>query len=256
VGVHIPTGLERFRTLLPFPLASLFLILLVVSAPMGQEASFANSINGANRTPAAVSTESSVLPILGILDNAKQSGSLEFSGPCNSFVNPGFPEFPRVSTVASNDGSTVQKLRNLFKNDRAMRVKQDSDGTIRMRERGVPRDILNVRIGHISFDTGGGFNANAAVNLILSAPEVKLFMKSRRIVWPYGGNAATGLVGAPPPTLPHISGQMENVTVSDALGRILTTFPGIWVYENCPPSDLRQRVIYFEFYRRQDRSMQ
>lgn len=239
----------RFSTL-----AVALVFQISVSVSMGQEAGISDAIHGTDGTPATVTTESSLLPILEILDKANLSGSVEFSGPCNSFVRPGFPEFPQASITATSDGSTLQNLRNLFANDKAMRVTQDSDGTIRMREPGVPRDILSVWIDQISFDTGGGgvFNANAALNFILSTPEVKLFMKSHDIKRPYDGNVLMGTIGPPPPTVPHISGSMKNVTVSDALDRTLKTFPGIWIYENCPGNDARQRIVYFQFYRQQN----
>jgi hypothetical protein len=54
--------------------------------------------------------------------------------------------------------------------------------------------------------------------------------------------------GAWPPQSPRISGSLENVTLSQALDRVLKTFPGIWVYEDCPKSDKKNRVIYLRFY--------
>ena len=40
----------------------------------------------------------------------------------------------------------------MFANDEDMQVTQAPDGTIRMVEKSVPQDLLNVKIGHISFD--------------------------------------------------------------------------------------------------------
>ena len=132
-----------------------------------------------------------------------------------------------------------------------MQVMQESDGTIRMIETGVPTDLLNIRIRDIVFEGYGHsavYNPNAALNFILSAPEVVAFMKLHDIGWPFAGEAAPGNPGAWPPDLPHISGSLDNVTLSEALDRVLKTFPGVWVYENCPRSDKKNRVVYFRFF--------
>jgi hypothetical protein len=144
-------------------------------------------------------------------------------------------------------------LREILSDDPAMQVKQDPDGTIRMTEIGVPSDLLNVKISHILFETSrpgqpGIYTANGALRLILRAPEVVAFMKTHNIEWPYHGDAVPGNLGAWPPESPHISGSLENVTLSGALDHILRTFGGIWIYEDCPRSDSKNRVVYFRFY--------
>ena len=53
---------------------------------------------------------------------------------------------------------------------------------------------------------------------------------------------------APSPRLPHISGNLDNVTLSEALDYVLRTFPGLWVYENCP-SKKRKRAVFITFFR-------
>jgi hypothetical protein len=202
---------------------------------------------------AAGSAASSLLPILELLDKAKLSGSLEFSGSCETFSSPEFPRFPELNTNSTVGSSPLQTLREFFANDPAMHVTQDPDGTVRMTESGVPQDILNVKISHISFDGNGvGFyNPYAAMNFITWTPEVRLFMTSHHIGWPYSGNVANGIFGTVPTSLPHLSGHMDNITLSEAMDHVLKTFPGVWIYENCPRSDSRGRVVYFQFYQLQ-----
>jgi len=53
-----------------------------------------------------------------------------------------------------------------------------------MREKGVPTDILNVKISHISFEDYAHhdiYTANGAVQVILSAPEVVAYAKTHDI---------------------------------------------------------------------------
>jgi hypothetical protein len=74
-------------------------------------------------------------------------------------------------------------------------------------------------------------------------------MNADNIQWPYSSDAFTTLVGknsiSPPP---HVSGTWENITVSEALDRILRIFPGIWIYENCLAHGNKKRIVYIRFY--------
>jgi hypothetical protein len=192
----------------------------------------------------------SLKPILEVLDRAKLSGSLEFSGSCDL---RDFPDFPQFRDSATSGGLPLQTVRDMLADDSAMQVMQDPDGTIRMIESGVPTDLLNVRISHILFESNGAngqraiYSPNVALRYILQAPEVVAFMKAHDIGWPYVGEAVPGNAGARPSSWPHISGSLDNVTLSEALDRVLKTFPGIWIYENCPQSDKRNRIVYFRF---------
>ncbi len=138
-----------------------------------------------------------------------------------------------------------------------MQVTQDTGGTIRMNETGVPTDLLNVKISHIPFETYGQrvYTANGGLKVILQTPEVLAFMKAHDIRGPFGpfdgcsghGEAVPGNLGQWPPEYPHISGSLDNVTLSEALDYVLRTFPGIWIYESCPQSDKKKRVVYLRF---------
>ncbi len=194
-------------------------------------------------------------PILEVLDNAKLSASLEFSGRCEPAYPPDLPQF---HAAATSGDTPLQVLREMFGADSAMRVTQDPDGTIRMKEIGTPTDLLNVRISHISFEGHGGrtaygptqngvYTPNDALSTILLAPEVVGFMKTRGIETLKGSSSVPGSAGPWPPQFPHISGSMDNVTVAEALDRVLKTFPGVWYYENCQQTGKKNRVVRFRF---------
>ena len=197
-----------------------------------------------------------LLPMLKILDKANLSGSLEFSGTCDL---ENLPDFPRLRVPAMTGVSPLQILRDMLRDDPEIQVSQDQDGMVRMIESGVQTDILNLRISHISFahqsvhgapawDAGHEPN-DALIRAILAAPEVTAFMKARDIEWPFSGGGVSGnALGQWPADSPHISGSMDNVTLSQALDQVLETFPGIWVYENCPATDRTNRVVYFRFF--------
>lgn len=190
-------------------------------------------------------------PILDVLDSANLSGSLEFSGSCDV---QNLPEFPRLRTTTTGKGSPLQRLREIFADDPLMYVEQDGNGIIRMKESGVPSDVLNLEIRRIQFQSNGAngqwdiYTPNDALRFVLQAPEMSAFLKAHNIDWPYAGEMAPENIRAWPSEAPHISGSLDNVTVSEALDHILTRFPGIWAYENCPRSTVKNRVIYIRFF--------
>lgn len=125
-----------------------------------------------------------------------------------------------------------------------------------MIEPGIPADFLNVRIHRITFkdDLGNGpsglftFTANGALWFVVSAPEVGAFSRGHDINVVFSSEIVSGGLYWPPGS-PHMSGTLDDVTVGEALDRILHTFHGVWVYENCPQSETHRRAIFLRFYR-------
>jgi hypothetical protein len=86
-----------------------------------------------------------------ILSSAQLSGSLENWGLCD--ISQPHPEFPRLRTLSSHDGSALEALQEMFADNTKMRVTQESDGKIRLVETDVPKDFLEVKIHHLSFSS-------------------------------------------------------------------------------------------------------
>lgn len=180
-------------------------------------------------------------PITEILRRAKISGSLEYWGSCNNEHT--FPDFPPVTTPSSPPAPPLQTLRKMFANDEDMQVTQEPGGTIRMVEKTVPQDLLNVKIGHISFNEYPMFVPTYVLWFITHAPDVETFKKN------HGIRQLGGMINQSSSPVPRVSGELNNVTLSEALDYMLKTFPGLWVYENCPGSGQNKRVVVFAFYR-------
>lgn len=184
-------------------------------------------------------------PILDVLGREHLSGSLEYWGSCNEHY---IPNFPKVTRPLGDSASPLQVLREMFANDEKMQVTQNPDGTIRMREADVPRDLLNVKIAHISFDDEQKkgdpmYSPRMVLNFITNAPEVQIFMKNHSIGQP-------SLVVNEPvaPGGPQAKGELNNVTLAEALNYMLKTFRGLLVYENCPGDTKSNRRVVFAFY--------
>jgi hypothetical protein len=193
-----------------------------------------------------------IQPVLNVLKEAKAPGSLEFFGKCESFVYPGFPDFPPIVPGDPTAGSPVQKLRSIFSRDPSMQINQLSDGRLQLIEDNIPQDILNIKIADINFSANGRYvnNPNGAVQQVLYSPEVQNFVTLHSIKFPYPqGGVATGIFGGiPNPAIPRISAEFHDVTVEFLLNEIAKTFQNLWIYENCPTSAKGSRVIYIRFY--------
>lgn len=184
--------------------------------------------------------------ITDVLSRAGASGSIAYWSP--SGCRPGpfrYPEFPKL-VPASYSGSLLDTLREMFANDPKMSITQEPGGIVRMRERDVPTDILDVKIHHLSFN--GQVIGNdvfhgpiMAMRSILMAPEVQDFARERSIrpifLDRIPGNAAYGK---------RAQGELGDVTVSQALDYLLHTFPGYWIYGNCT-NETGSREVFFWF---------
>jgi len=184
----------------------------------------------------------------GVMKKAPFSGSLEYWGDCG--MDQEAPVLPEVRTPAGDGASpsALVMLREMFENDPKMQVTGDADGTIRIIQSDVPKDLLNVTIRKISFTNV--YDPETGTALIFTGPEVRAFMKAHGI-WSYDQayrfHVANLNRQAPVSGLPHISESLENVTVQQALDRLLKTFPGFWIYENCR-DEKGGRVIAYSYF--------
>jgi hypothetical protein len=173
-----------------------------------------------------------------ILSSAQLSGALEYWGFCDG--SKPRSEFPRLRPVSGHEGSARDVLREMFADDTKMQVTEDSDGMIRMVETDVPKDFLEVKIHHFSFppDYHSG-SGSMAVYTLLNAPEVIEFMKrniGRGVPW-----EGWGMPGQIPPYR-RVIGELNDVTVAQALDHIAHTFPGFWTYQNCHTAEGARKI--------------
>ena len=193
-------------------------------------------------------------PLIEALADAGASGSLELQGHWD-----GGPRwhFPNLRPPTTSGSSLLQVVREMFADDPAMQVTQDQDGTVRMIENGVQADLLNVRISHIWFASNGvplqyaAFSPNSALMQVLQSPEVEAFMKAHDMELGFRGEVFLGNQ-THSPDLPHIAESMDDVTVSQALDRILETFPGIWFYEHLSRRGEKGEFVFLKFFNLHD----
>ena len=181
-----------------------------------------------------------------VLRSAHASGSLTYQGSCDYTG----PEAPPLKALSEYSGPPSEVLQKMFASVPHMRVMQEANGIVRMAETDVPTDLLDLKIDHLAFyssldDNTLSHGANMALMAIETNPEVRAFRKAHHIgpdfIGIMPGDAASGK--------PVVYGKLENVTVSQAMDRILQTIPGFWIYENCVDKG-GERTVRLSFYER------
>ena len=185
--------------------------------------------------------------IRDVLRQGATSGSIISAADDCEMADSQIP-VPTSIHAPKQTGSTVEQLKDMFSEISGMVVTKDSNGIIRMVQKGVPTDILDLRIRFVVFSPSNApfpqlfHGPNMALVTILSSPEVRLFMKQHNITPP-----PSRLEGHMGQNLPPLTGQLHDVTLSQALDYVLQSFPGYWVYESCTTKEGR-RAVNFHFY--------
>jgi len=141
----------------------------------------------------------------------------------------------------------------MFDVDPQMRVTQDGDGTVRMVETDVPNDVLDVKIHRLAFYRSDASESDPvhgpgmALFAILRTPEVMAFGKAHNIGGLPSPDKGLVLPGNCCGSGRIVTGELDDVTVSQGLDYVLKTFPGFWLYENCRDSE-GGRTVFFNFY--------
>lgn len=187
--------------------------------------------------------------ILDVLAAARVAASLTYTGKCGPHVL--VPDLPSVrepeKPYAQNPADT---FRSMFSVDGRTVVSQENNGIIRVIETGVQTDILHVRIAHLSFK--GISDPDEALHVVLSAAEVQSFMQANGIRQPFYSYSVPfyllpGPNKTPMPGSRSISGELDEVTLADALDYIVKAFAGFWLYQNCQSLN-GQRLVYFDLF--------
>lgn len=226
--MHVPLGVEGESSMLRRALVTA----VVLSTPL--------CLLAQQETRPSLKLVAPLAPLFESLRKANISGSLEFSSPRCDAGKPA--EWPHWRILAASEKPPLQVARETWADDPTIQVTQDADGTMRMIQSGVPTDLLDLRISEIPrFDA---YDANAAKESILWARDVAAFMYAHHIPMPSSGGVVHGGTHVDPP---RRFDPMHDVTVSQAMDRVLKIFPGIWVYQDCLQPDGKGRFIWFTF---------
>jgi hypothetical protein len=169
----------------------------------------------------------------------KSSGSLILSGTCmatnvdKDVVGDALPHPPQGPFQDLGEAMTaVSQL------DPHLSWTRDAGGLLRVSDDRVPDDVLRIRIQRVHFKSA--VDANEAIRSVLSSPEVRAYFKENHIE---DGTVFNSLMPLSTKGLPRLSADLRNVTVAEALDRVMRFFPGLWIYSECREGSLRRVMV-------------
>jgi hypothetical protein len=168
--------------------------------------------------------------------NSDKAVRLYYQAVCHvtkDFVNQEPVPFPLTKVQAPSKGKTgLAAIRDIFKNDKNVAVREDSGGIIRVWIGKVPTAILQTKLTVVALEPMDQYNPNDALGTILQTKEMDAAMRSLRFRTP---PTSAGTVAEPMNGLPHLPASIRNVSVEQAIDKIAKTWAGegIVIYGAC-----------------------
>jgi hypothetical protein len=186
----------------------------------------------------SVRSERDVLKYLWpALDYGEKVGRIYYRGSCQLQLDADpAASFPQLNVQPPSNGkSGVAAVREIFRHEKDVSVKETDPGIIRIRIGSVPDAVLRVTISNLVLTPEEQYNYWLAIFKIENAPEVQSAMRELKIRL----RVRTVSIGIVQPTdgLLHLSGVITNVTMDQALDLVAKTFRGIVLYDFCTPPD-------------------
>lgn len=166
----------------------------------------------------------------------RSSGSLILHGTCENT----FDGRDVVSDTVSNlpDGTfknLADGLTELSHREPHVSWTRDKSGSFQVIDDRAVSDILQLRLACVRFK--GAVTPTAAIRDLMSTPEIRAYLADNRI------EEGTMFEHAGPVTtegLPQLSGELRDVTVAQALDRIVRFFPGLWIFSECSDGSVKR----------------
>ncbi len=159
----------------------------------------------------------------------KSSGSMTLGGTC---------EGTSADNVVASDALTFppkgpfnnlgEALTAVSQIDSHIAWANDANGLTRVQDARVSNGVLGLRLRRVHF--GGEVDASSAIQVVMSAPEVREHFKENNIE---DGAPTIGLMSGSTKGMPKLTGDLLDVTVAEALDHIVRFFPGLWIYKEC-----------------------
>jgi hypothetical protein len=153
--------------------------------------------------------------------------------------------FPKLQLRSpSTDKTGFDAVRQIFRDDKRVRVTRNSSGIITITVGEPPTDILQTRIRRLSLMPNEQYNEQLAIVAVMHTKEFESAERVLRIKVPTSVLAVN--IVEPTKGLPHLPSSLENTTVDEALDRIARTFRVAVLYASCPPQSNQPRMITFD----------
>ena len=171
--------------------------------------------------------------------DTRTSGSIILTGTCESTMSGRVVSTEELAIPDPIDIKRIDDdLDNLSHLSSHYGWFRRNDGLVQFRDNRASAELLRLHLA--KFELLQAVNLEDAVNKLLKVQQVKSFLKQHHI------DLEPEFTGASfwndeqiqrlskSPTAPKYSLKLTDVTLEEALNSIVRTFPGVWIYRECP----------------------
>lgn len=158
------------------------------------------------------------------------SGSIALGGTCKDSL-PGINIVTeRLSTRPAGPFKNLDEaLDALTQLDNRYSWTRQSDSFVKLRDNHVTAPLLSFRLN--LFKSRSRIDSDEMIRELMSIPEVVSFMKSNGIAFEIAFTGASFHHHSEGSSSQSIT--LRNVTIEEALDRIVLLYPGVWIYNEC-----------------------
>ena len=206
---------------------AVFHLALLASAVLGCHSSKRGQASS-DVAPIGTVDQSPKEAILSVLRQGNLSAIVEVRGRCLDAHAIAYTL--KVNPQRSQEGEPLAQLRSLLSGNQGLNFFVNGANLIVISSEGVDRDLLQVRIRHLRLSETEQYNPNDALLAALASKEIQGYMSQHNISLT---NQWGGLRAVPSTEMTHMRPQFDDLTLDQFEKKILETFPGIVVYQEC-----------------------
>jgi hypothetical protein len=170
--------------------------------------------------------------LVPVLLQARKAGRIYYA-PSSCVPDENDPDpFPTIDMQPPpKETSGLAAVREIFRHDHNIKVKESPSGIIRIRIGKIPDAILQTKLSRIYLMPIAQYNPVDAILAIERSEEVQAAMHRLGIHQAF--QAVNVQIVMPAPGLPHLPKSIDNLTMEQALDLVAQTFRGIVEYGAC-----------------------
>lgn len=165
---------------------------------------------------------------------SRSSGALEVKGTCVEGEPAALLDYPPTGPFPSTSSALV----DLTRVNKKLAWHRNSHGLFSVRDARLTDGILGVRLGAFRIRNAAG--PSDAIDQLLNAPAIRQAFKKEHAQRVYIPNPMGGSV---PDSLPRLSLNVDGLTLREALNRVISFYPGWWLYSECQSGTERLIIL-------------
>ncbi len=164
------------------------------------------------------------------LRSAGNAARLYYHVDCQATGGDPLPFPATKSQSPSRDKRGASAIQEVFKNDKNVKVEQETSGLIAIKIGKVSAQILQTKLTSLNLEPMDQYNPTEAIGVIEGTKDFQDAARSLGVkpVWSYSAPLAQ-----PSRDGPHLPASFKDVSVQEVLDLVAKTFKGVIIYGEC-----------------------